>query len=219
MVSDVNIIALNSLIRKEGISMNGSKSRSRLLKLVVTAVMAAIVFAGNYLRITMPVAVGGVTGFTLANILCALSGILLGPWRGFLAAGIGSFLYDLTNPAYVMEAPITFCTKGMYGLVAGLVLHLLFVKLLKKSRDSYLPQVVASACAAVGYMLVYGVKNFFYNGMLIEGYVTAAQCWAVVVAKIPATIVNGVLAIIFAPILGVALQKALKAAKLDYILK
>lgn len=198
--------------------MNRSKATNLLVKLCVTAMMAAVVFLSNYLRITMPIAVGGVTAFTLANILCALSGILMGPWWGFLAAGIGSAIYDLTNPAYVMEAPITFCTKGMYGLVAGLVLHLIFVKLLKKSRDSYGPQVAATACAAVGYLLIYSVKNFFYNGMLIEGYTTAVQCWAVVIAKIPATLVNGALAVIFAPILGVALHKALRAAHLDRIL-
>lgn len=62
------------------------------------------------------------------------------------------------------------------------------------------------------------IKNFFYNAMLIEGYTTVAQCWAVVVAKLPATVVNGALAVIFAPILGVALHKALKAAHLDRVL-
>jgi uncharacterized membrane protein len=195
--------------------MNESKNRQLILKLCVTAMMTAIVFVSNYLRITMPVAVGGVTAFTLANILCALSGILLGPWWGFLAAGLGSGLYDLTNPNYVSEAPITFFTKGMYGLVAGLVLYYVFVRLLDRDRDSYLPQVVSTACAAVGYLIVYSIKNFFYNGMLQQGYVTAAQCWAVVIAKIPATVVNGCLAVIFAPILGVAIRKALRSAHLD----
>lgn len=198
--------------------MNNSKSRQLLLKLCAAGMMTAIVFVGNYLRITMPIAVGGVTAFTLANILCALSGILLGPWWGFLAAGLGSAIYDLTMPVYAAEAPITFFTKGMYGLAAGLVLHLIFVKLLKKPADSYGPQVVSAACAAVGYLLIYSVKNYFYNGMFIEGYTTAVQCWAVVAAKIPATLVNGALAVIFSPVLGVALRKALKRARLDHIL-
>ena len=203
---------------KELSGMDGSKQHAVLVKLCTAALMTAIVFAGNYLRITLPVAVGGVTAFTLANILCALSGLLLGPWWGFLAAGLGSFLYDLTNPNYVAEAPITLVTKGMYGLVAGAVFCFFFVRLLKKGRDSYPAMVVATACAAVGYLVIYSVKNFFYNGMFIEGYATAVQCWAVVVAKLPATVVNGVLAVIFAPILGVALQKALRAAHLERVL-
>ena len=102
-----------------------------LRRMVTAALMLALVFASNYLRVTMPVAVGGVTAFTLANIMCSLSGLLTGPWWGFLAAGLGSALYDLTNPNYVAEAPITFITKGMYGLVAGLVFHYLFVRLLQ----------------------------------------------------------------------------------------
>ncbi len=191
-----------------------NQSHQKLLKLCAAAVMTAIVFVGNYLRITMPVPVGGVTSFTLANILCALAGILLGPWYGFLAAGLGSAFYDLTNPNYVAEAPITLLTKGMYGLIAGLVLYYLF----KHAKEKYGAQVASAACAAVSYMLVYSIKVYYYNGMLISGFTEPVQCWAGVLSRLPATITNGVIAIIFAPILGVALMKALKSAHLDKIL-
>ena len=188
-------------------------NHDKLLKLCAAAMMAAIVFVGNFLRVTMPVPLGGVTSFTLANILCALSGILLGPWYGFFAAGVGSYFYDFTNPDYAMEAPITLLTKGMYGLIAGLVLHYLF----KNAKEKYAPQLIASACAAVGYMAAYLVKNYFYNAAIQE-LTEPVQRWALVVSKLPATVVNGVIAIIFAPILGVALMKALRAAHLDRML-
>lgn len=191
-----------------------NQSHQKLLKLCAAAVMTAIVFVGNYLRITMPVPVGGVTSFTLANILCALAGILLGPWYGFLAAGLGSAFYDLTNPNYVAEAPITLLTKGMYGLIAGLVLYYLF----KNAKEKYGAQVAAAACAAVSYMIVYSIKVYYYNGMLISGFTEPVQCWAGVLSRLPATITNGAIAIIFAPILGVALMKALRSAHLDKIL-
>ena len=190
-----------------------NNQHEKLLKLCAAAMMAAIVFVGNFLRVTMPVPLGGVTSFTLANILCALSGILLGPWYGFFAAGVGSYFYDFTNPAYAMEAPITLLTKGMYGLIAGLVLHYLF----KNAKEKYAPQLIASACAAVGYMAAYLVKNYFYNAAIQE-LTEPVQRWALVVSKLPATVVNGVIAIIFAPILGVALMKALRAAHLDRML-
>ena len=54
--------------------------------------------------------------------------------------------------------------------------------------------------------------------MAINSFTEAAQCWALVVSKIPATITNGAIAIIFAPILGVALMKALRAAHLERVL-
>ena len=193
--------------------MNQNKTHQLLIKLTATAMMTAIVFVGNFLRVTMPVPLGGVTSFTLANILCALSGILLGPWYGFVAAGLGSAFYDLTNPAYVMEAPITLYTKGMYGLIAGVVLYYV----LKNAKEKYSAQLVATACAAVGYGLHYLIKNYFYNAAILE-LTEPVQRWTLVVSKIPATITNGVIAIIFAPILGVALMKALRAAHLEKVL-
>ena len=124
--------------------MNMRKEQRLIVKICAVAMMAAIVFVGNYLRVKIPVSLGGTTSFTLANILCALAGLLLGPWWGGLAAGMGSAIYDMLDPEYIVEAPITFLTKGMYGLVAGLVLYYIF----KNSREKYGPQVVATACEA-----------------------------------------------------------------------
>ena len=191
--------------------MNMRKEQKLLVKICAVAMMAAIVFVGNYLRVKIPVSLGGTTSFTLANILCALAGLLLGPWWGGLAAGMGSAIYDMLDPEYIIEAPITFLTKGMYGLVAGLVLYYVF----KNSREKYGPQVLATACAAAAYLLVYSVKNFFFNAMFLEGLTEPVQCWIVVASKLPASVFNGVVAVAIAPILGVALMKALRAAHLD----
>ena len=70
-------------------------------RIAMTALMAALTIVGSAIRITIPVDIAGTTSFHLGNIMCALSGILLGPWLGGLAAGLGSFLYDMTNPMYV----------------------------------------------------------------------------------------------------------------------
>ena len=191
-----------------------SKETKLLVKLCVAAMMAALVFAGNYMRVKIPVSLGGTTAFTLANILCALSGLLLGPWWGGLAAGLGSAIFDMLDPEYIVEAPITFVTKGMYGLVAGLVLYYLF----RNAKEKYGPQLIATACAAVCYMVVYSVKVFFYNGMLIQGLPGADQCWLLVLSKLPATVFNGVVAMVGAPILGVAVMKALRSAHMGKLL-
>lgn len=66
-------------------------------------------------------------------------------------------------------------------------------------------------------MALYLVKNYFYNAAVLE-LTEPVQRWALVVSKVPATITNGVIAIIFAPILGVALMKALRAARLEKLL-
>ena len=56
-------------------------------RLVMAALMAALTAAGSALRIKVPVDLVGTSAFHLGNIMCALSGLLLGPGLGGLAAG------------------------------------------------------------------------------------------------------------------------------------
>jgi len=188
--------------------MNGSKNRQALTMLCMAAVMAALVALGSKLEIQIP-SILGTSRFHLGNVMCALSGLLLGPWWGGLAAGMGSAIFDLFDPLRIMEAPITFLTKGMYGVVAGAVYFKVF-----KGKSSYVNEAAASALAAVSYIAVYLVKCFFYNGLLVKG-LTPDGAWLGVLEKVPSSVFNGVVAVIFAPILGVALHKAMKAAHLE----
>ena len=171
--------------------------------LVLTALLAALTVAGSALRVTLPIDIAGTTSFHLGNIMCALSGLLLGPWLGGLASGLGSAIYDLTNPLYIPECWITFLTKGAYGLAVGLVVW--------KSKDSwgYVKAILATAVGALTYAILYLAKSYFYNGLLIKG-LTSAAALTTVIAKLPATTFNAVVAIIFAPILGIAIRKDLE---------
>lgn len=176
-------------------------------KIVFAALMAALTVAGSALRITLPVDIAGTTSFHLGNIMCALSGILLGPWLGGLAAGLGSAIYDMMNPLYISEAWITFLTKGAYGLVPGLIM------LLWKKNWGISKAAVASAGGAATYAALYLFKTYFYSGRLLKGLTHEAAMLAVA-TKIPATVFNAVLAIVFAPILAVAIRKALEKNRL-----
>lgn len=188
--------------------MNESKNSRFLMKLCMAAAMAALVALGSKLEIQIPSVLGS-SRFHLGNVMCALSGLLLGPWWGALASGLGSAIFDLFDPLRIMESPITFVTKGVYGLVAGVVYFKVF-----KGRSNYVTEAVSTAAAAVSYIAIYLVKVFFYNGLLIKGLAPDAA-WLAVLEKIPSSAFNGVVAVIFAPILGVALHKALKAAHLE----
>lgn len=171
-------------------------------KIVFIAMMAALTAAGSALRITMPLSIAGTTSFHLGNIMCALSGILLGPWFGGLAAGLGSAIYDMFNPLFIQEAWLTFLMKGVYGLCAGFIAHT------GKQEPGYVKSVLASFAGAVSYAVLYLIKSYF-KAIWVQG-VAANAAWIVVLDKLPATVFNGVVAIIFAPILAVAINKALK---------
>ena len=172
-------------------------------KIAVAAMMAALTAAGSALRITMPLAIAGTTSFHLGNIMCALSGILLGPWLGGLAAGMGSAIYDMFHPAYIDEAWLTFLMQGAYGLVAGGV-----VCLSRKEEPNTVISTLAALGGALTYAVLYLLKSY-YKAIWIQG-VAQSAAWIVVVDKLPATIFNGAVAVIFAPILAVSIRKALK---------
>ena len=190
--------------------MNQSKSRKTALMICVVAMMAALVAVGsNIPNIQIPSPLGN-NRFHLGNVMCALSGLLLGPWWGGLASGLGSAIYDLLmDPTRIADTPITFITKGLYGVVAGAVYFKVF-----KGKSNYWSELTASAAAAVVYIVVYLGKSFFYNGLLLQG-LSADAAWLAVLGRAPSSLFNGIVAVIFAPILGLALHKALKAAHLE----
>lgn len=169
-------------------------------KIVLTALMAALTMVGSALRITLPISIGGSTAFHLGNILCVLSGLIMGPWFGGLSAGLGSAIYDMTNPVYIKDCGITFLTKGAMGLVAGLVAG-------KEKSLTYLRALASSIAGAVTYALLYLLKSYLET-MLVEG-VAADGALLAVIGKLPATVFNAVVAIIFAPILAIAIYKSL----------
>ncbi len=176
-------------------------------KLVVAAMLAALTAVGSALRFTFPIDFGGTSSFHLGNILCALCGILLGPWMGGLAAGLGSAIYDMFNPLYISECWLTFLMKGAYGLAAGFAIRC------GRKDWGYVRALVASIVGAVTYAVLYLAKSFFYSGMLLHG-LTADAAWVTVISKLPATIFNAAIAIIAAPVLAITIRTALKRSHL-----
>lgn len=174
-----------------------------VVKLALLGMMTALVFVSNYLRIIMPIAIGGKTSFTLANIMCCLSGLLFGPVGG-VASGLGSALYDLTNPAYAAECWITLITKGVMGMVAGLAMR-------DREAPRYGRCTVAAVLGCVAYYVLYFFKCFAYDGLLVE-HLTPAVAAGILPLKVPASLFNAAVAIILAPPLCVALRKALDRA-------
>lgn len=188
-------------------------SRFSTRKLALLGVMTAFVFASNYARIVMPIAIGGTTAFTLANILCCMSGLILGPVGG-LAAGLGSAIYDLTFPAYAAECWITFINKGAMGLVAGLVVK----KVLEKDELTYGKALAGAALGCAAYYILYFTKSVFYNGMLLQS-LSFTVALGVLPLKLPASIFNAAVAIIAAPPLTLAVRAALKRSGLGKLTK
>lgn len=180
-------------------------------KIVLAALLAALTVAGSAIRIKVPLDITGFSAFHLGNILCSLSGILLGPWLGGLAAGLGSAIYDMFDPVYISECWLTFLMKGAYGVVAGLIAW----SGKKPWSGSYLKAMWSTVAGALTYAALYLAKSYFYGGRLLAG-LTHEAALINLVGKLPATAFNAVIAIVCAPLLAVAVCKALKKSHLSF---
>ena len=189
------------------------KTRMTTKRIVLTALLAALTVAGSAIRVTMPLDIAGTSSFHLGNIMCAMAGVLLGPLYGGLAAGLGSAIYDMLNPLYISECWITFITKGAYGLVAGLIAWRVKKGWTASIRFSYLWALLATVGGALTYAALYLAKSYFYSGLLIHG-LTPDAALLTVIGKLPATTFNAAVAIIGAPLLAMAVEKALEKAHL-----
>ena len=179
--------------------MNHQKITTR--RIAMAGLLAALTAVGSALRITVPADLVGTSSIHLGNIFCALSGVLLGPGLGGLAAGLGSAIYDMTNPLYIGEAWLTFLMKGAYALAAGLVFKHLHLK-------EYLRDLLATTAGAATYAVLYLSKSFL-KAMVVSG-LTADAALIAAGAKLPATIFNMAVAIVIAPVLAKAIRKALE---------
>lgn len=174
--------------------------QNHIKKLAFTGLMAALVFVtSKFLSIPLPTAIGN-TRLHMGNVMCLLSGLLLGPVQGGLAAGIGSMIFDLLDPQYITSAPFTFAFKFAMAWICGMIA--VYGSDTKKWR-----YILGSFTGAFSYVVLYLSKTFIENRIL--GYeletvlITVAQ-------KAGVSTVNGILAAAISVPLAFALRPAVK---------
>lgn len=140
-----------------------SKNRS-VRRLVQAALFAALTFTATLIHIHIP---GMATGYVnLGDCMVLVSGVLLGPLYGGLAAGLGSAMADFLH-GYMIYVPGTFCIKLLVAVAAAL----LYRALAGKHREGKtLPLVIAGALSEI--IMVAGY--FLYEGAFIPGINYAA---------------------------------------------
>lgn len=170
-------------------------------KLTYVGLFAALTFVSNYLQIPIVTPLGN-TRFHLGNVLCLLSGIVLGPLYGGLAAGIGPTLFDLFDPIYFTSAPTTFINKFAMAAVAGYIFNK------KANRESKANIILASVLGQLTYIVLYLGKTFIKNYYILD--LTRQASLVEVAQKAGVSSINGVISVIFASIIAIPLLKAVK---------
>lgn len=163
---------------------------TKTLKLVTASLLAALTcIATMIIQIPTPVTSGYIH---LGDGFVILSGLLLGPANGALAAGIGSMLADLLS-GYAAYAPVTLVIKALAGFAAGLSTSCFQKKTQKKGLTAV---ITGGICAAVIVAL-----GYFTAESTIMGYGLAAA------ASIPHNFVQGIFGILVSAALYEILSK------------
>ena len=180
----------------------------RIRQITMIGIMAAAVYmASAFLQISIPTAIG-TTRLHMGNVMCLLSGMLLGAVPGGLAAGIGSMLFDFSNPVYIASAPFTFAFKFVMAWLCGALStgrHSEKFSMKICSERSRL--LAAAAVGAFGYVLLYIGKNFIENRYVLG--MPPEAVWLMTAQKGAVSCVNAAIAVIVAVPLGVALRPVL----------
>ncbi|MBR2722409.1 MAG: ECF transporter S component [Clostridia bacterium] len=130
--------------------------KTKTQKAVITALLAALVCVATMV-IKIPSPLNGY--LNLGDCVVLLSGWILSPFYGFLAAGIGSALADLFS-GYAIYAPATFLIKGAMALVAYFGFRL-FQKKLGNLVSRILSGTLSEVVMILGYFLFEGILYGF----------------------------------------------------------
>ena len=166
--------------------------------IVQTGVMAALVFVITYFRIPL---LGSKIHFS--NAMCLLAGLLFGPLSGGLAAGIGSFLYDIIGGYDLIQCLITFVSKFIMAWLCAKIAYSGGA-----NAENKIKNVAASVIGALSYVVLYMLKTFIYQKFIYGLQLDAAG--AVMLAKLPASLINAIAAMIVTPIIFVLVAPAIK---------
>ena len=180
-------------------------SKNSTVNLAFTGLMAALVFVATvFFKVEIPVG-GDKTMIGFANVFCILSGLLLGPVYGGLAAGVGSFLFDIVG-GWASSAPVTLVTKFAMAFIAGLIVWGGDKLGRRLSRV-----IVGAVSGSLSYCVLY--LGYSYLKQILLG--STAQASAVILAtKLGATLTNAVIADVIAIPLYFAVRSALERNKL-----
>ncbi len=184
--------------------MTEKRSKITTYDIVAIALMAAFVFVATYFfKIDLP-ALGGKVSIKLGNGICVLAALLLGGWRGALAAAIGCTMFDLIDPIYAPDAWITFIRYFIMAGLCGVIAHWKGAKGKVFSRN-----VVAAIVGAYSYSFMYIVSKVV--GQLILGAPSLHNAIIACTTNITASLINAtagvVVALVLAPILHRALEQ------------
>ena len=181
---------------------------NKTYRLTVTAIMAALCYVVfTLIRIDVPTPVG-TTSFHLGNVFCVLAALLIDGPAGGIAGAIGMGIGDLFSAIYVITVPKTIFLKFFIGYITGYVAHNIFH--IKEETDKQLfKHTLISASAGMAFNIIgEPIVSYFYYDVILSNAEKALSYLNI--TKWITTSVNGVLTIIIATLIYIAIPSQLR---------
>ena len=196
---------IHTEFRKTEATALANQKKFTVRDLAEIGVLAALVFVATYFIKFGPIpTLAGPTMLKTGNAVCLLGALLFGKTKGGLAAGIGSAMFDLTQPAFVAGAPFTFAFFFAMAYVCGLV-----SKIGGNDGTKTKQNIIGAVCGAVTYLILHLGKSFIT--LVLEGSAASAAL-AACSTKLITSGINAVFAVVVAVILAPVCKKALNRA-------
>ena len=181
-------------------------------RIAAIGMITALVFVSNYVQFFISTPFGANTRIHIANGICLLAALLFGEYGGGIAAGLGSFLYDLTNPAYAATSWVTFLLKFLLAFICGFVVY-------GNKKDmnkpvSFKRKLLGTAVGSLSYVVIY-VAKLYIEQCLILGLEVETVMMAVLTINLPISLINACLAIPISMLIYSAISPALKKSGLS----
>ena len=168
-------------------------------------VLAALVFVATFFIKFGPIPTpAGPTMLKTGNAVCLLGAMIFGKTKGGLAAGIGSAMFDLTQPAFVAGAPFTFAFFFAMAYVCGAV-----SKIGGNDGTKTKQNAIGAICGAATYLVLHIGKSFVT--LVLEGSDASAALVACS-TKLVTSGINAAFAVVVSVLLAPVCKKALERA-------
>ncbi|MCH3972143.1 MAG: ECF transporter S component [Oscillospiraceae bacterium] len=209
-IGAVLLVCLYFVLKHTNYNVTGMSST---FNLAFGGMLAALVLAGYFLTIRLPIAGKAQIGF--GNVFCIFSGLMLGPIYGGLAAGLGSFLYDIIT-GWADSCVLTFVTKFVMAFVCGLIAWGLSGQKLNKTENGkfQLGRIIAAAViGSLCYSVLY-LTHGYIEGVLLGNAAKALN--TIMTVKLAATVTNGIIADVVSIPLFYLIRAALRRSHLAF---
>ncbi|MCL2592584.1 MAG: ECF transporter S component [Defluviitaleaceae bacterium] len=178
--------------------------------LTTIGIMAALIFVSSrFMQVFIPITGDDPTRVHAGNGLALLSGLILGPVKGALAATIGFVMHNLTSAGSQgpSSIPWTILFRFSSIFICGAIAHMG-----GRKAKSFGFNLTACIVASIAYMIMFLGRNFIVD-YFMQGFETQVVLTRLFTRTVSST-ANAVFGIILATVVYQSLYTALKSSNL-----